>query len=126
MLFKASRTRAGKLQKEVAAALGVDRSRYVKWENEKAEPPFEMTLKLAEYYGISVDELLGRVTSYEAGTLAGLQLDERRIITEYRKLNDTGKMKTFEFILMARNTYPADQPGEWQGDPLPCMENQKR
>lgn len=125
MRLKEYRTRSGKLQKEVAAALGVDRSRYAKWENGKAEPPFEMTLKIAELYGISVDELLGRISAYEAGTLDGLPLDERRILIEFRKLNDTGKLKTFEFILMARNTYPADQPGDGPADPLPRVENQK-
>lgn len=112
MLLKEYRIKAGKLQKEVAAALGIDRSRYVKWENGKAEPPFDMTVKMAEYFGISVDELLGRATTYEAGTLAGLQLDERRMITEYRQLSSAGKEKVFEFILMVKNTYPKEREGD--------------
>lgn len=138
--FKECRQKAGLSQKSAALSLHVKPPSISDWENGKTNPTIDNLIKMAQLYQVSIDhllgvtemigltpdELLGRVTSYEAGTLAGLQLDERRIITEYRKLNDTGKMKTFEFILMARNTYPADQPGEWQGDPLPCVENQKR
>lgn len=123
--LKKIRKEKGATQDQIARYLNISRAAYTNIENGKRDPDTQTIIRLADYYGVSVDELLGRITSYEAGTLAGLQLDERRIITEYRKLNDTGKMKTFEFILMARNTYPADQPGEWTGDPLPGVENQK-
>lgn len=123
--LKRIRKEKGVTQDQIARYLNISRASYTNIENGKRDPDTPTMLRLADYFGVSVDELLGRITAYEAGTLEGLQLDERRILIEYRKLNDTGKLKAFEFILMARNTYPADQPGDRPADPLPRVENQK-
>lgn len=109
MQLREYRLKSGKLQKQVAADLGIDRSRYVKWETGKSEPPAEIILRLADYYGVSVDELLGRETAYQAGTMAGLKLDEKRLLREFRKLSVEGKAKVFEFVMMAYHSFPGDR-----------------
>lgn len=52
----------GLYQKDVAAAIGVDRTTYVKYERGTSEPSYNILSKLAEYFNVSVDYLLGRQT----------------------------------------------------------------
>ena len=47
-------------QKEVAAYLMCDQSLYSKYEREERPLPLELADKLADFYGVSVDYLLGR------------------------------------------------------------------
>ena len=47
-------------QKEIASQLGVSFQTYSSWETERTEPSAEMLKKLADFFGVTVDELLGR------------------------------------------------------------------
>lgn len=47
-------------QKDVAQSLGIDRTTYTKYETGKSEPDFETIKKLADFFGVSIDSLLGR------------------------------------------------------------------
>ena len=47
-------------QKEVAAYLMCDQSLYSKYERGDRQLPLELAVKLADYYGVSVDYLLFR------------------------------------------------------------------
>ena len=47
-------------QKQLAAALICDQSLYSKYERGERPLPLELADKLADYYGVSVDYLLGR------------------------------------------------------------------
>ena len=47
-------------QKQVADFLMCDQSLYSKYEREERPLPLELADKLADYYGVSVDYLLGR------------------------------------------------------------------
>lgn len=58
--LKELRTARGLLQKDVAAVLGIDRTTYVKYEKGQSEPSFDILTKLADYFGVSVDYLLGK------------------------------------------------------------------
>ncbi len=55
-----SRKAAGKTQQDVADYLGISRQAYSNYENGKREPDYETLLKLGEYFGKSLDYLLGR------------------------------------------------------------------
>lgn len=57
------RTKKGVYQKDVASYLGVERTTYVKYERGDTEPSFETLCKLADYFNVSVDEILGRKTN---------------------------------------------------------------
>lgn len=110
--FKEIRTRKGLTQAQVAEQLSISRASYTNIENGKRDPDTQTIQALSDLFGVSVDELLGRTTAYEEGTMAGLTLDEKRLVTEYRKLSIEGKSRVFDYVLMARNTYPAEQSGE--------------
>ncbi len=47
-------------QEELAKRLGVERSAVAKWESGKSQPQAARLVALAEIFGCSVDELLGR------------------------------------------------------------------
>ena len=50
----------GITQEAVANALGIPRGTYAHYELNKREPDTDMIKKLAEFFGVSTDELLGR------------------------------------------------------------------
>lgn len=56
--LKELRVQRGIKQKVFAAALNMSSSAVSKWENGQNEPDMETLLKIAEYYGISMEELL--------------------------------------------------------------------
>lgn len=58
--LKALRTKKGLYQKDIANFLNVAVSTYSYWEQGKFEPDSETLKKLADYFGVSVDYLLGR------------------------------------------------------------------
>lgn len=60
--LKQLRLAKGLLQRDVATLLGVDRTTYVKYENGSSEPSYEILKKLADYFNVTVDYLLDRVT----------------------------------------------------------------
>jgi len=49
-----------KTQKEVANALGISQSTYCDYENNNIEPTASILVKIADYFGVSSDYLLGR------------------------------------------------------------------
>ncbi|MFI3226591.1 MAG: helix-turn-helix transcriptional regulator [Clostridia bacterium] len=47
------------MQKEIASILGIDQRVYSNYETGKREIPVSLLIKLAKYYSVSVDYLLG-------------------------------------------------------------------
>ncbi|WP_439022639.1 helix-turn-helix domain-containing protein [Bacillus thuringiensis] len=57
------KARGKRTQEEVAKYLGISRARYSHYENGRSEPDNETLKKLADFFDISVDYLLGRTNS---------------------------------------------------------------
>ncbi len=55
-------------QKQLAEKINVDCSAVTKWETGKANPDFEKQRFLADFFGVSVDYLLGRTYKKEGHT----------------------------------------------------------
>ena len=47
-------------QKEIGALLGIDQRVYSTYETGKRDMPLEMLVKLADFYGVTLDYLIGR------------------------------------------------------------------
>lgn len=58
--LKQARMNAGKTQEQVAAMLGITRGGYSHLENNRNEPDNETLVKLADYFGVTTDYLLGK------------------------------------------------------------------
>lgn len=57
--LKELRIKHGLLQKEVAKKIGVDRTTYVKYEKGSSDPNFKILQRLADYFNVTIDYLLG-------------------------------------------------------------------
>lgn len=82
-------------QKEVAAAVGGSQSNLAKWEKEKLHPPADMVIKLADFFGVSTDYLLGRTDELDDIILNKpiLTKEENILITLYRNMNNEQKAR---------------------------------
>lgn len=92
--LKKLRESKGLLQKDVAEFLGVDRTTYVKYEKGKNDPDSRTLLKLAKFFGVSVDELLGADTPARKGVkipvygsvAAGIPIEAITDIEDYEEI----------------------------------------
>ena len=48
-------------QRQLAEYLQIAQPSYIRYENGSAEPSFENLVKLADYFDVSIDYLLGRI-----------------------------------------------------------------
>lgn len=80
---------------EFASIFGVDRTTVGKWEKGINYPTVEMLDRLATYFEVSTDELLGR-----APTIDKFKRDEQnvRLLASYSKLNDFGKKEAVKRV----------------------------
>lgn len=67
-----------KLQKEVALELNVSYTGYSSYENDLRMPGIKMVIKIADYFNVSTDYLLGRDTK--------IYIDDEKLIKELEEL----------------------------------------
>ena len=101
------RKRNGMSQEQVANAFGYDNYTTVqKWESDKSDPPLKVVKGLAELFGVGIDELVKidienkdilQADEEPASPPRVLRPDESHLLTDYNKLNDTGKGKVREY-----------------------------
>lgn len=58
--LKYSREQAKKTVYDVERELSINHSQLYRWEANKNEPSITQCIKLADFYGVSLDELIGR------------------------------------------------------------------
>lgn len=91
------RTKRGLLQKDIASFLGIDRTTYVKYEKGDNEPSNDIIVKLATFFNVSTDYLLG--VSNNANATSSHSIEKNRIETLYEQLNLLGKEKVESYIM---------------------------
>lgn len=98
--LKQLREAKGLYQKDVAAFLGVDRTTYVKYERGDSEPNHDTLSKLASFFDVSVDYLLGRTdVPKEAQTLdEQLKGVDFALYGETHDLTEEEKQDILEFV----------------------------
>ena len=112
MRLKQLRLNRGLYQKQISEMLGVDRTTYGKYETEDSEPPIDTLIRLADFYGVSLDFLVGRIDSPEYSKVEvtfdeekSLSPDERNMITDFRQINEHGKEYVLQSLAMALQIY---------------------
>lgn len=97
----------GITQYEVAEKLGIKRARYNAWENDIAKPRVEMLNKLANFYGVSPDYLLGfeRPADIPAWATAKDKRDFKRMLEEDEEvmfdgvpISDIGRQRVMDVL----------------------------
>ena len=80
-------------QKDLARALGIGISSLSQYENGQRQPGYETILKIANYFDVTTDYLLGRKESKSPGMDESIPRDdgERKLIQIVRKLDPAQK-----------------------------------
>ena len=94
--MKELRQKKGISMEDLANALGVSKSRINMWENYGSVPRSDVLVKIAEYYNVPTDYLLGNNNPAEAPTDAKLNALQRNL----GKLNED-ELKKAEDVLKA-------------------------
>ena len=79
-----------KTQEEIAKMLNIATSTYGSYELGANEPNIETLIKLANYYGVSLDYLVGRDFNNEFGYMSE---EEQGLVREFRKLNKLNRVR---------------------------------
>lgn len=79
--LKSARMKKGIKATDLAKALNVSKQTLSNWENNKRNPDIEIYMKLADFYGCSVDYLCGREKSNKNTDILELLLS----IPEYKR-----------------------------------------
>lgn len=90
MRIKELRNFEKKSSEDIANLLGITVQAYYKYENGKAEPSIDNLIKLANYYNVSIDYLVGRDFNNEFGYMSE---EEQGLVREFRKLNKLNKVR---------------------------------
>lgn len=96
-------------QQNVAKFLGISRQAYSNYENGNREPDMETLLKLAEYFEVTVDELLrGKEKAPTAGQgderNAALTEGEEALLALFRRVSPDKQKLVIEMIRAALST----------------------
>lgn len=78
-------------QQQLAAQLGISQQSINKYENHNVEPDIAMLSQMADFFGTTIDYLVGRSDERTApgkDTPPGLTASEGRLLARYRQLND--------------------------------------
>jgi len=90
-------------QKDVSAALGIDRTTYAKYETGDTEPSFEILKRIARFYDVSIDYLLDfDIQCQKTKKKPPIQLtaEEERLISSFRQFNQKGKDRVLEEVYL--------------------------
>lgn len=83
--------RVGKSPNGVAKEIGLSSGTVTFWKNGKI-PKSDTLKKIADYFGVTVDELLGNDTPAPASPVTTFTPEEQRIILRYRAMSEEAKL----------------------------------
>ena len=86
-------------QDDVSKFLGVERTTYTSYESGRSRP-VRVLNKLAEYYNVSIDYLLGLadLPLPKEVNINTLSDTEKQLIFDFRSLNNKGKEKIIQYV----------------------------
>lgn len=99
------RKEKGKTQEDIAKILGVTRPAYTAYETGKRNPDYDTLEKIADYYDVTIDYLLGRsdVMNPRVFENAGITNEEYTNLTPYQK-------EVVDFFLTREDLFFHDRP----------------
>ena len=89
--LKQLRIGSGKSMADVAKALDIPYSTYVNYEKGTREPNSEMLILLADYYGVSIDYIIGRTESKEVKPKNEIERKAANIALMYLQTDEHGR-----------------------------------
>lgn len=98
--LKQLRTDAGMTQRDIAQMLGVDRTTYVKYENGSSDPSTATLIRLADYFGVTVDYLIGHDVSQPARVVSTPKVSDSdlELLKKFHALNDVDRARILNML----------------------------
>lgn len=93
-------------QKQVADKLYMHLTQYRRYECGESEVPLNIAINIAKLYNVSLDYLAGLTNEKQGLTKSSLDVDETKMITTFRTLNDMNKGRILErmyFLISQQN-----------------------
>lgn len=103
MRLKEIRLEKGLSQWEVANGIKTGQSNIGRWENGDVLPSADFIIKLADFFGVSTDYLLGRtddfgyVTVQNSPTVPALSDEERQLLDLFSRMDRAQKIKALGY-----------------------------
>lgn len=116
--IKELRETKGLNMRETARLLGMPYTTYVNYEKGQREPTSEILIQLADFFGTSVDYLVGRTCSSTRPKITStapstdsfkLAPDEELLIRKFRSLDDRGKSAVLNVLNFEYDSLPGDK-----------------
>ena len=75
-------------QKKLAEVIGTSQRNIGRWENNENEPSYSQVVKLADFFGCSIDYLVGREDDFgNVPVKSNLSVQEQELISAFNKLD---------------------------------------
>ena len=109
------RIRSGFSQQDVANYLGITRQAYSHYEVGRRKPDYEVLLKLSEFFGVSVADIIGSsmetsvLLRTESDSNMTLSTDEIMLIQKFRRLDERGKSAVWNTLDHEYELTPGEQ-----------------
>lgn len=101
-LLKELRKESGLKRSDLAKQLNMNQNTLANYEKELRQAPYETLIAIADYFSVSVDELLGRNLSSDVmdsyTDFAPVGKKEKEIIASFRKLSDENKHRLIDYL----------------------------
>ena len=83
---------AGITKNKMLLDLNLNKSSMLNWEKRRNTPDGDILLKIARYFNVSVDYLLGNDTPAPASPVLTFTPEEQRVILRYRAMSEEAKL----------------------------------
>ena len=100
------RKQKSKTLDEMAQDFGTSEQVLSRYERGEREPDFEMLVKFADYFGVSVDYLIGRKGASAApfgSAVSQLTEEESELLQNYRRVSENSKRNIFSLAEVLAN-----------------------
>ncbi len=104
--LKELRSNINKTQEQVAKSLGISRAAYSHIENSRNEPDNSTLAKIADYYGVTADFLLGRTSDKHEEVLAAAHLDK-----DLKDMTQEQRKAVYDFIEFQKKRIDREEDG---------------
>ena len=92
-LLKEIRLENGMKRSELSRLTGIHQNTIANYENEERQAPYETLILFADFFGITVDELLGRKGVPDRAAAIPATAQEKRILKKFRALDETDRAR---------------------------------
>ncbi|GHU60653.1 hypothetical protein AGMMS49975_29720 [Clostridia bacterium] len=106
-------------QKQVAEAVNVQTNSLQQFEYGKLKPSLDTLIKIADFFGVSLDYLAGRAdndNTIKIEKTGSLTQEEKRLLEDYRKLGKINQVRVLERIQMLLEQRTAKTQNKRQGE----------